>query len=116
MLVAVVYSFYILAAGITNTLFAGLDQTAIFGLGTGFLVSCGNYRLLNLAIRKFSGKKHLLTVQVLFLRYILYAAMAYICLYNGNNALIMYTVAVTGLPLAIFIVYGIGGTRINDTY
>ena len=111
MSVAVIYSLYILTAGIVSFLFGGFDRNIILGLGVGFLVFWGNYQLLNLVIRKFLGRNHFLTVQTLFLRFILYAAVAYLCFRGGDVALLMFAVSAIGLSLTIFIVYGIGGVK-----
>lgn len=109
--VAVIYSLYILTAGIVSFLLRGFDWNIILGLGVGCLVVWGNYQLLNLVIRKFLGRNRFLTVQTLFLREILYVAVAYLCFRSGHVALLMFAVAAIGLSLAIFIVYGIGGVK-----
>lgn len=105
----IAYGLYIIIVGFFNILLFGGGFKAILGLVLGFLIALSNYKLLGLTIQKFLGVSNILTIQLLFLRYLLYLLTAFLCMKLGNHAVIMYAAGILGLSIAVFITYGIGG-------
>ena len=108
------YAFIVIFFGILSFFVTPTWTDSLIGLLIGAFSASINLLLLHLAMKFLMSEKLFLSVQTFVVRILIYIAGAFATTKLGITSAIFFAASVIGISIAILLVYGIGGMKVDE--